>query len=138
MYRTILVGLDGSPGSWSAFRKALVLGREADGRLHALAIEEHLPRFAATVGEMQEALAEKETSFTRLMEEARRLAGTDGVRLETDILPGHAARVLVERAKQLGADLIVLGHTRSVWGNLLGSTADKVVDHARCDVLIVR
>jgi Kef-type K+ transport system membrane component KefB len=61
-----------------------------------------------------------------------------GVEFETKVAIGNAAKVIVEYAREMDADLIVLGHTRSVWGNLLGATADRVVDHAHCDVLVVR
>jgi len=141
MYRNILVGIDGSDRSRAALRRALLLAGESGSRVRALAVEEHLPRFAATVGEVDEFLEEKAAYFERLMAEATTLAGEQGVALETEVLPGNAARALVGRAKQLGCNLIVLGHaghTHGVWGNLLGSTADKVVDHAHCDVLIVR
>ena len=138
MYRRILVGVDGSDGSKAALRRAVGLAAESQATLHALAVEEHLPRFAATVGEVEEARAERDTFFNAVLAEAKQSARAAGVALESELTVGNAARVIVEHAKQFEADLIVLGHTRSVWGNLLGATADRVVDHAHCDVLIVR
>jgi nucleotide-binding universal stress UspA family protein len=138
MFRTILLGLDGSQGSKKALRKAVLLAREADGRVHALAVQEHLPRFAATVGETDDAHEEREAFFKGVMGEAVAVAAEQGVPLTTEIIQGNAPKVIVDRAKQVQADVIVIGHTSSVWGNILGSTADKVVDHAHCDVLIVR
>ncbi len=43
-------------------------------------------------------------------------------------------------AKEVGADLIVLGHSghSAVWGPLLGAVTEKVSRHAPCSVLIVR
>ncbi len=78
--------------------------------------------------------------FGHVMDEARAVATEQGVTLETEVLVGHAAQAIVQRAQQLGADLIVLGHSghSSVWGNLMGTTADKVAHHAPCDVLVVR
>lgn len=138
MYRRILVGVDGSRGSKIALRKAALLAREGESQLHILAVEEHLPRFAATVGETDEAREEKDAYFRALMEEALQLVSGQGVSAKTEVTIGNASRVIVDRARQLGADLIVIGHTSHVWGNLLGSTADRVVDHAHCDVLVVR
>ena len=138
MYRRILVGIDGSDGSRAALRQAVRLARELGAELHALGVEEHLPRFVATVGELEEAKEERDAFFQRVMDEASQVAHEAGVELRTMIAAGNAAKVLVEHARQQGIDLLVLGHTRSVWGNLLGSTADRVVDHAHCDVLIVR
>jgi nucleotide-binding universal stress UspA family protein len=43
-------------------------------------------------------------------------------------------------ARDQGAELIVMGHTGSgyVTRALLGSTAENVVGHAPCDMLVVR
>ena len=140
MYRTILVALDGSAGAKAALRRAVLLAREYGAALHALAVEDHLPRYAATVSELEEAREEKEAFFTEVMEEARGAAAEQGVELRTGLAVGHAAQHIVQHAQQLGAELVVIGHCghSSVWGNLLGSTADKVAHHAGCDVLIVR
>ncbi len=52
---------------------------------------------------------------------------------------GAPASQVVEAAKSLGADLIVLGsHGKHGLGLLLGSTANGVLHHAECDVLTVR
>jgi nucleotide-binding universal stress UspA family protein len=140
MYRTILVALDGSGGAHAALRRAVLLASEGVRLLHAVAIEDHLPRYAATVSEMQEARDERDAFFAQVMEEAKSVAAEQQVELRVEILAGHAAQTTVQRAQRIGADLIVLGHSghSSVWGNLLGTTADKVAHHAPCDVLIVR
>lgn len=140
MFEKILVGIDGSKGSKAALQKAVEIARQSEGHLHVLAVEEHLPRFAATVGETEEAQEEKDAFFRTVIEEARHVAAEQEVPLETEIARGNASKVIVERARQLGTDLIVLGHSSHPhgWGNLLGSTADRVVDHAHCDVLVVR
>jgi len=56
------------------------------------------------------------------------------------IAAGHPAQELVRAAKEVGADLIVLGHSghSAVWGPLLGAVTEKVSRHAPCSVLIVR
>jgi nucleotide-binding universal stress UspA family protein len=52
---------------------------------------------------------------------------------------GDARAVIAEIATRLGADLIVMGtHGRSGLAHaLLGSVAERVVQHAHCPVLIV-
>jgi nucleotide-binding universal stress UspA family protein len=58
----------------------------------------------------------------------------------TQVLLGVAHVEITEAAAKLGADLIIIsthGHT-GVTRILLGSTAEKVVRHAPCPVLIVR
>ncbi len=52
---------------------------------------------------------------------------------------GAPVTQVVETAKQIGADLIVMGsHGKHGLGLLLGSTANGVLHHAECDVLTVR
>jgi len=61
-----------------------------------------------------------------------------GVTIESVIVEGYAAAVLVERSE--GADLLVVGtrgHGRFT-GMLLGSVSEHCVTHARCPVLVVR
>ncbi|MHB0871127.1 MAG: universal stress protein [Chloroflexota bacterium] len=53
-FRGILVAFNGSPGSWKALRMAVSLAWQHDAELWPLSIEEGLPRFPATVGEVQE------------------------------------------------------------------------------------
>ena len=50
------------------------------------------------------------------------------------------AQALAQAARDEDAELIVVGHTGSgyVTRALLGSTAENVLRHAPCDVLVVR
>lgn len=52
---------------------------------------------------------------------------------------GAPAPQIVDTARDLGVDLIVLGsHGKHGLGLLLGSTANGVLHHAQCDVLTIR
>ncbi|MBI2863808.1 MAG: universal stress protein [Chloroflexi bacterium] len=140
MYGKILVAFDGSEGSWRALRAAIGLARDQSAELWALSVEEHLPHYAAAIGEFEEARAEKNEYFRKLHGQAIELAESDGVRLQSAVLPGHAVQTIVRFASQGGFDLIVMGHSgySGVWGAFLGTTTDKVSRHAPCSVLIVR
>jgi nucleotide-binding universal stress UspA family protein len=75
-----------------------------------------------------------------LLERGRTLLeprGIDPILVATESNPAEG---LVDAARVHGADLIVLGHTGSgyVTRALLGSTAENVLRHAPCDVLVVR
>ena len=140
MYRRILVALDGSEAARKALQAALVLARTHGARLHALGVEERLHRYAATVGEVEEAKEEQNSFFAQVMDWAQRLAAEQGVPLTTEVRTGHAAQQIVRTAREGGFDLIVLGakgHSR-IHDFLLGSTTDRVIDHAPCSVLVVR
>lgn len=139
MFGKILVAVDGSEASTHALEKAIGMARLTGATLIALAVEGPLPAYAATIGEVEEVKREKDAFFERLLADVRRQAAAAGVPLETDLRPGHAAELIVRAAAEHDADLIVLGHKgHFLRDHLLGSTADRVSEHAHCPVLIVR
>lgn len=60
--------------------------------------------------------------------------------IETEVLSGMPAEVIVDEAKRLRADMIVVGsHGRTGFTRFfLGSVSGAVVSHAPCNVMIVR
>ncbi len=138
-FERILVAIDGSEGSDRAFAKALELAELMRARLTALAVEGPLPAYAATIGEVDEVKREKDAFFRRLLGRAREQAESRSVEIELELRPGHAAELIVRVAREVEADLIVLGHRgHFLRDHLLGSTADRVAENADCPVMIVR
>lgn len=140
MFKRILVGLDGSKGAHKALDAALQLAAEQGAELLAVSVEERLPHYAAMVGEVEEAKRQANDYFGRVQREAYDRAKQAGIELRAVTLAGHAAQRIVEYANAEKVDLLVLGHSghTGVWGQFLGTTADKIVRHAPCSVLIVR
>jgi nucleotide-binding universal stress UspA family protein len=140
VFHKVLVGFDGSEGSWRALRQAIQLAREHGAELVALSVEEPLPHYASAASEVRAEESEVAAYFERLQGEARRAASQQGVVLQTEAVRGHAAQAIVDYACQVGADLIVVGQHghAGLLQRMLGSTSDRVVDTARCAVLVVR
>jgi nucleotide-binding universal stress UspA family protein len=138
-FRHLLVAVDASEASNRALEKALELARLLEASVTALAVEGPLPAYAATIGEVDEVKREKDAFFGRLAREVRDRADAVGVEVEIEIRPGHAAELISRVAKERGVDLIVLGHRgHFLRDHLLGSTADRVAEHAECPVMIVK
>jgi nucleotide-binding universal stress UspA family protein len=138
-FEKILVAIDGSECSNHAFAKALELAALANAHITALAVEGPLPAYAATVGEVDEVKREKDTFFRALAAQARLEGENAGIEIDVDVRPGHAAELITRVAEEGGYDLVVLGHRgHFVRDRLLGSTADRVAEHAHCPVMIVR
>jgi nucleotide-binding universal stress UspA family protein len=138
-FERILVAIDGSDCSDRAFGKALELALLTSGKLTALAIEGPLPAYAATLGEVDEVKREKDQFFNALGARARERAEQLRVELDVDVRPGHPAELISRVAADGGYDLVVLGHRgHFLRDHLLGSTADRVAEHAPCPVMIVR
>src|SRR3989304_5213151 len=120
MFRKILGGFDGSEGSWSALRAAFALSQGASGaEIWAVSVEERLPRLPEVIDELSEEKDRQNAAFAGLHKDAQAIA---------------------RLAAEGSFDLVVIGHSghSGVWGMFLGSTADKVVRHASCSVLVVR
>lgn len=65
---------------------------------------------------------------------AERLPGA-----ETAVVSGHPGRTIVEYASTNGIDCIVVAsHKPGLENIFLGSTADRIVRHAKCSVHVIR
>jgi len=141
MFEKILVGLDGSEGSWHAFEAALRISTlERAPEIWAVSVEERLPHMPELIDELEEEKERANAIFEKLHERAAAIAREAGVEIKTSKIIGHAAQGLIRFAEEGHFDLIVLGHSgvSGVWGRFLGGTADKIVRHAACAVLVVR
>jgi nucleotide-binding universal stress UspA family protein len=140
MFQRILVANDGSECAFKALRVAVDLAHRYGAELHQVSVEENLPHYAATVGEVLERQREDESYFAKVCEESTRIASTSGIRLTCHILAGHEVRTIVSFAEDNHFDLLVIGHKghSNVWPFHMGSTASKIADHIKCTLLIVQ
>jgi nucleotide-binding universal stress UspA family protein len=140
MFRKMLVAYDGSEGSRRALQTAIALAKPLGAELHSISVMEHLPHYAATVGEVKEAQEEFERFFQGLTKQARDLAALQGIELETVIRPGHEVETIVTFAKEGGFDLLLIGFVghSNIWGRIMGSTTQNISRLAPCTVMIVK
>jgi nucleotide-binding universal stress UspA family protein len=140
MYKNVLVAYDGSNSSKLAMKAALELGKKLGSTLTALWVRDSLPHFAETIDEIQEEKQIVDTYDQKMASEVNEFSIKENINIHFVSLPGNPAKVIVDYATKFHSDLIVTGHTshNNLWGNLLGNTADKISDHAPCNVLIVR
>ena len=95
MFRKILAAYDGSDGAKTALRVGIELAKSLGAELHSISVEEHLPHYAATVGEVQDAKERVDEYFRILTKEARDQAALKGVELQTVIRLGHEVETIV-------------------------------------------
>ena len=132
--RTLVVGYDGSDGS----RRALARVRELAIDYRALVIVAVAPDIRSAG--MGVDLAGPHLDTERLLEEAReQLDGSEGAAIETRAAVGDPATVLTDIAREVDAQLVVVGRRGGdfVRRTLLGSVAQRVAQEAPCDVLVV-
>jgi nucleotide-binding universal stress UspA family protein len=135
--KKILVAVDGSPSSEKALEAAVKLAREGGGWLTAVAVLERggdprLERLAEGVR------ARASRHLQEVLAASANFAGARGVSLTPLFREGHPAEAILTCAEQEGAELVVLGAGREPAGPGLGGTADRVSDHCRCAVLLVK
>jgi nucleotide-binding universal stress UspA family protein len=146
MYRSIVVGTDGSEGAMRAVQVAADIAGAAGGgaTLHIVSVQKPMAASAMASSEMAMASGagveweeEARKILDGTLEQAARDAARDGVTVETHARWGNPAEVLCDLASHLGADLIVVGNRGMQGGRrFLGSVPNTVSHHSPCSVLI--
>src|SRR5438132_5772890 len=139
MYSKILVANDGSPGALKALAAAIELAKRDGAALHMVTVEE-LPRFPATIDEVEEEKAEANHRLVPVTEAARAQAQMSGIAMEAHLIPGHPVHAIVALINEQRFDLLVIGfmgHTR-LYEQIIGSTTERLVRLAPCAVLVVK
>jgi universal stress protein A len=139
--KKILCPVDFSPGSENAVAKARELA-EAMGAELELVHAYQLPVLALPDSSITVSPTYVAELTSRAQQELDRHADAlkaSGLTVQTRVVEGNPAEAIVERAKELGASMIVMGtHGRSGFRRfLLGSTAERVVRTATVPVLSV-
>ncbi len=138
MSASIVVGVDGSKPSLEALRWAAQQARLTGASLDVVAAW-HFPAslgWAPAWGPEWDPAGEAAEALGKVVD--RVLGSTDGLEVRQQVVEGHPAPVLLERAEQ--ADLLVVGcRGRGEFaGMVLGSVSAYCAAHAPCPVVIVR
>lgn len=138
--RHILVPVDFSEGSSRAIEYAVGIGDKFSSRITLLHVLEPAP--PPPDGPMFSFDTYGQAMAEAASKELHRLSSTVtlNMKVDTDMTTGIPWSSIVERAGQGGIDLIVMPtHGRTALKHLvLGSVAERVVQHAPCPVLVVR
>ena len=140
MFQKILVGNDGSAGAKHALQTALALAQRDGAELHEVSVEEHLPRYGALMGEVDEAKQEAREFFHRITQEAEAAAAAQHVTLTSHVIPGHPVEAITKFAQDGTFDLLVIGFTghSNIFGRIWGGTSQNLVRLSPCTVLVVK
>ncbi len=136
--RNILVAFDGSPGAELALERVSIFA-EKESKIHLLAVG-RIPEYAETVSEVADAKESALRHYEKDLENAKIKLKQMGLNVTTHLDFGKPSEVIVRKAEELVADLIVVGTNQhsQFKRRVVGATADKVVDSAHCSVLVVR
>jgi nucleotide-binding universal stress UspA family protein len=137
--KKILIAHDGSKSSDRALKRGLEIAERFDSTVTVITV---IPSLYLT--ELMQ--VDRERILEALSEDAQEMmakikAGPKNVRsLKTVIRQGSPADEILKAAEKMKADIIVTGsHGRhGAQKFLLGSVSSKVIDHATCNVLVVK
>jgi nucleotide-binding universal stress UspA family protein len=89
------------------------------------------------LGDLEQSLLDE---LEETLDDAEALLAPVGVIVERQVLLGRPSAAIVEQARDLDADLIVVGSRGQgpIRTMLLGSVSAEVIDHAPCPVLVAR
>jgi nucleotide-binding universal stress UspA family protein len=138
MYDKVLVAVDHSEVSERVLAAARDLALLSKGEVWVVHLRER--EVIAQLGRVpSESESEAEAAVTSALESLN-AAGIRAHGEVRDTLFGHAAREIIEEARERGADVIVMGSRGrgDLTGLVLGSTAHKVIHLADRPVLVVR
>ena len=136
MYNTIIVPVDVSNADKAAamLDTAERLGGKG-AKVVLLNVIEAIPGYVAV--HMPEGYAEKAVAEAK--EALSKIAASTSLNTEIDVRGGHASPEILSVADEKSADAIIIAsHRPGVQDYLLGSTAARVVRHAKCSVLVMR
>ena len=140
MFDQILIAHDGSDSARKAFDVAVEITARLGARLRMICVEEEIPRHAEIIGEFQDAKDQADSYFGQLAGHCRARAAMHSVELKTEIVPGHAVRVIGDFVQENAIDLLVIGFTghSRVYEHIWGGTAHNLTSTVRCNVLVVK
>jgi len=137
--KTILVATDFSDGGDEALERAVEIAKPSGADveiLHVIELAEELPVITFSPDADYGALYLRIDK--QLSERANRIIAA-GVPCTTKIIEGSAVADITKRARDIGAEVIVVGtHGRTGLAHaMLGSVAERIVRRASCPVLTV-
>ena len=136
-YKKILVAVDGSDQSKEAIHEAVAIAKRNKTSLFVLHVKDET-RLRGTPYDLAINLDVLETESKEIIAEVEVLIN-DEVEFEVHAL-GNPKKEIINFAKQFELDLIVVGSNGKglLDRMLVGSTTSYVVNHAPCNVMVVK
>ncbi len=146
MISNILIPVDGSLHSKKALQLGCELAHKYGAALHLIhvtesPVREHTMALGGAALTLRASPAELKQAGSRELEFAREFAQHHGVKeITTEVAGGSPASRIVESAKEIHADMIVMGSRGlgDLAGLLVGSVSHKVTNMAPCTCITVR
>ncbi len=138
-YVSLLVPFDGSDASKKALVRACELSKSDGSEISVLYV---IPRYEEMMDFFKTEMIKKSLyeEAGKIAEQAKQIGEGQGVRIKAIVQEGHASDKILEIADKFKNDLIVMGTYgwRGMDKAMMGSTAERVIAHGTCPILIVK
>ena len=142
MYKNIVLAYDGSLASQEALLNCKDLSQWQQARVHLLAV---IPYDLVSMGPETSYYSEEHNKiehdrFVKVLHDGVSQLTQNGVNAVGELRKGDPIDSIVHYAKEIEADLIILGHKhRDSWIERWwrGSISKALIEHAPCSVLVV-
>ena len=142
VFDRILVGYDGSDNARRALSRAIDLAKQSKGELRIVVVADTMS-YATTASEgmykrFNEQTKENAENLASAALDAAKAAGIKDVYASAE--EGQPADMILTLATEYKVNLIVVGRRgmRALERFLMGSVSTAVINHAKCDVLVVK
>ena len=145
MFKSIVVGTDGSQTATSAVKQAVELASSIKAKIELVSAyepvsDQRLREERTEVPDDVSWMVNPREDVDATLREAAEMAKEAGVEVETYARQGDPADAILDVAEEQNADLIIVGNKGMTGAKrfLLGSVPNKISHHAPCSVLIIR
>jgi len=145
MFKSIVVGTDGSETAREAVRQAIGLAQAVGASIELVSAFEpvasqRLGRASREIPQDMQWIVNPREDVDATLHEACEAIERAGVPVAAYAREGDPADAILDVAEERGADLIVVGNKGMTGAKrfLLGSVPNRVSHHAPCSVLIIR
>lgn len=137
-YTNILVPVDGSDQAIHALKEAVEVAKRNKAKLWIMTATDN-SLFAADAKMIEYFLEQEDISSKNILRDAEKLI-PESVVCEFIAVRGNHKGAIINQSKEVHADLIIMGATGkgAIERVLVGSTTAYVVNHAPCNVMVVR
>lgn len=136
MFKNILIPVDLGDISRATdnFKRAAELIDEG-GKITLINVVEDIPTYVEF--EMPENYAAKH--MVTAQDHLENIVRNEGIKAGFDVLRGRPGPAILDYAEENDVDLIIMAsHKPELMDYLIGSTAARVVRHAKCSVMVIR
>jgi nucleotide-binding universal stress UspA family protein len=138
MFKNILIAVDGSQYSNKALACAANMAQTYRATLWLVHVFAH-PSDLLGYDDFEKLYAKRKHAGQSVLDAAKEILGESDLTVREDLCEGPEAESILNCAKNIQADLVVMG-TRGMGalkGLLLGSISRKVIHYASCPVMVV-